>query len=158
MSARDPGLGSSHSRALAPGLAAASDHGHCGDKTRQPARVPAGTPCSLEPRGAGGHQVPLAHGFFPLFLFFCSFACTTLSVVRKLPRKRTRNVSANTNTWQGQGHARRWGKGGRGRRGKEEKGEPALISCFCDLATLLEQATGKLQSSIHRKQGSGPSA
>lgn len=42
----------------------------------------------------------MAHGVFALFLFFWSLVCTTLRVVRKLPRKRTRKVIANTNTWQ----------------------------------------------------------
>lgn len=39
-----------------------------------------------------------AHGAFALLLFFWSLVCTTLRVVRKLPRKRTRNVMASTNT------------------------------------------------------------
>uniref|UniRef100_G1Q156 Uncharacterized protein n=1 Tax=Myotis lucifugus TaxID=59463 RepID=G1Q156_MYOLU len=38
---------------------------------------------------------PAAHGVFALFLFFWSLVCTTLRVVRKLPRKRTRKVIAN---------------------------------------------------------------
>lgn len=42
---------------------------------------------------------PEAHGCFVLFLFFWSLVCTTLSVVKKLPRKRMRKVSASTNTW-----------------------------------------------------------
>lgn len=41
----------------------------------------------------------MAYGFLALLLFSWSLVCTTLSVVRKLPRKRMRNVSANTNTW-----------------------------------------------------------
>lgn len=65
----------------------------------------------------------MAHGFLALLLFCWSLVCTTLSVVRKLPRKRTRNVSANTNTWGGVVHRR--GRPGVGEAGREQKGEKA---------------------------------
>ena len=45
-----------------------------------------------------------------------------MSVVRKLPRKRTRNVSANTNTW---GVVHRRGRPRVGEAGREQKGEKA---------------------------------
>lgn len=44
-----------------------------------------------------------SHSFFTLSLFFWSLVCTTLRVVRKFPRKSSRNVKANTKTWMGRG-------------------------------------------------------
>lgn len=44
-----------------------------------------------------------SHSFFTLSLFFCSLVCTTLRVVRKFPRKSSRNVKANTKTWKRRG-------------------------------------------------------
>ena len=84
-------------RPLALEVTAASDNWHCWGGGSQQLGCQLRPPAVSESR-APGHS-PEAHGFLALLLFFWSLVCTTLSVVRKLPRKRTRNVSANTNTW-----------------------------------------------------------
>lgn len=81
------------------------------------ARVPTGMPSSLKSQGPPPRHKSLeVHGCFVLFLFFWSLAWTTLSVVRKLPRKRMRKVRANTNTWSTRSIASRHGRCRRGRR------------------------------------------
>lgn len=82
-----------------------------------------------------------AHGVFVLFLFFWSLVCTTLSVVRKLPRKRTRKVSASTNTCRPQRAAQR--HRGRGRR----RGERSCVKSTADVQvpTWGPRAPAKLQ-------------
>lgn len=61
----------------------------CAQGQRAPKLAPS-TPCRV-------------HSFFILSLFFCSLVCTTLRVVRKFPRKSSRNVKASTQTWGGKG-------------------------------------------------------
>lgn len=56
----------------------------CAQGQRAPKLAPS-TPCRV-------------HSFFILSLFFCSLVCTTLRVVRKFPRKSSRNVKASTQT------------------------------------------------------------
>lgn len=54
-----------------------------------------------------------------------------MSVVRKLPRKRTRNVS-NTNTWGGVVHRRgRPGVGEAAENRRERRQRPAQVSSPC---------------------------
>lgn len=93
----------------------------------------------------------MAHGFLALFLFFWSLVWTTFSVVRKLPRKRTRNVSANMNTWGGKSR----GKGGKGCQ-LWAAPLPQVPTPLWDLRTGLAQATHKLQGFAGGRQSSGP--
>lgn len=123
MSARDQGLGPSLSSALVPELGAASGHRHCGEKPA--ARVPAGTPFSLEHWGLGAHG-SLGSQLLPLVSVLLKFRVHDFECGQEIAQEEDEERERQ-HEHLGRGTQGDQGRGGRGRSGKE-KVEPAPIS------------------------------
>lgn len=139
MFTRGQGLGPSASDALAPEVAAVGGQGHC--EERMGSQVPAGTPCSLEPRGVEVHR-SLGSQLLPFVSVLLKFRVHDFECGQEIAKEEDEESER-----QHEHLGRERGVGGRqakvwqGGKGNEEKA-PQISSllrcppCPCDLLSV----------------------